>query len=201
MKRFLFILLAISLLLSLSLVCFADEGAQTEALADEGEAEFIDEGRSLIEEWGAVLMDFIAVIREYTPDDWKAVIDEQVVPWVTLAVSSILSVYIAISPVLYKIKKTSDRFNNSSDKLEKSQEVAEKAKKQLKEAQNDVQSLKAEFAEVKEGYKQMISSVSNIEKIVRLGFGNSDELIVKGYAHEIAKVGSENEKNEENKKA
>ena len=204
MKRLLFLLLALSLGLALALPCFAEELAERE-LADteltQEEQGLIDKGKAVIAEWGEIIVDFIDVIREYTPEDWRVVIDEQIVPWVTLAVSSILSVYIAISPVLVKIKRTSDRFNNSSDKLDESKAVAEKAKEQLKSAQEQVESLKAEFEEVKEGYKQMISSVSNIEQIVRLGFGNSDELIIKGYAHEIAKVGKEDEKVEESKKA
>jgi soluble cytochrome b562 len=120
---------------------------------------------------------------------------------VTLAVSAVLSIYLAISPVLYKIKKTSDTFDKASDKLDKSQELTEKAKKQLKSTQDDIMKLEGEFAEVKEGYKQMITSVSNIEKIVRLAFENNDELIVKGFANEIAKVGSEDEVIKENEKA
>ena len=194
MKRLLFLTLSLILMMGLALPCFAEE-----AVAEE--AGLIEAGKELIVEWGEILMGVIDVIKEYTPDDWRTVIDEQVVPWVTLAVSSILSVYIAISPILYKIKKTSDRFDNSSDKLDEAKDTAEKAKKQLKAAQEDIQKLEGEFNEVKEGYKKMISSVSNIERIVRLGFENSDELIVKGYAHEIAKVGNENEVIKENEKA
>lgn len=194
MKRLLFILMALTLVFTLALPCFAEE-------MSEEELGLIEKGKAVIAEWGEILLGVIDTIREYTPEDWRVVIDEQIVPWVTLAVSSILSVYIAISPVLVKIKRTSDRFNNSSDKLDESKAVAEKAKKQLESAQAQVESLKTEFEEVKEGYKQMINSVSNIEQIVRIGFGNSDELIIKGHAHEIAKVGKDNEKNQESKTA
>jgi soluble cytochrome b562 len=192
MKKVLLLALILALILALGITCFAEEL---------DEAGLIERGKQLIVEWGDILIGVIDVISEYTPDDWKVVIDEKVVPWVTLAVSAVLSIYLAISPVLYKIKKTSDTFDKASDKLDKSQELTEKAKKQLKSTQDDIMKLEGEFAEVKEGYKQMITSVSNIEKIVRLAFENNDELIVKGFANEIAKVGSEDEVIKENEKA
>lgn len=195
MKRTMFLLLTFVLTLGLALPCFAEE---TVAAEDAG---LIEAGKELIAEAGEIIMGVIDVIREYTPEDWRVVIDEQIVPWVTLAISSILSVYIAISPILVKIKKTSDRFDKSSDKLDESKAVAEKAKTQLQSAQAQIEALRSEFDEVRNGYQQMYGSISNIEKIVRIGFENSDELIVKGYANDIAKVGAENEKIEENKAA
>lgn len=193
MRRLLFILLSLTLLLALTLPCFAEDVAE--------DAGLIAEGKALIEDFGEIILGVIETVREYTPEDWKAVIDEQVVPWVTLVLSSILTLYITISPILVKIKKTSDRFDNSSDKLDESKAVAEKAKKQLESAQAEVESLKAEFKEVKDGYDKMVRSLSNIEQIVRIGFENSDELVKKGYAHEIAKVGKDNEKDKESKAA
>ena len=196
MKRIFFVLTALLLLLTLAIPCFAEEA---EAVTED--AGLIEAGKELIAEAGEIIMGVIDVIREYTPEDWRVVIDEQIVPWVTLAISSILSVYIAISPILVKIKKTSDRFDKSSDKLEESKAVAEKAKTQLQSAQAQIEALRSEFDEVKNGYQKMYGSLSNIEKIVRIGFENSDELIVKGYANDISKVGAENEKIEENKAA
>ena len=40
-------------------------------------------------------------------------------------------------------------------------------------------------------------TAENTEKILRIGFGNTDELVKKGYAREIAKVGVKDEQRKE----
>ena len=128
----------------------------------------------------------------YRPENIKFFIQENIVPWVSVVVTAIASIYIAISPVLMKIKKSSGIFDNATEKLKEAKAVAEAAKSQLKEAESEITALKGEFKEVKDGYLKMINGISNIEQIVRLGFGNTDELIVKGYANKIEKVGNVN---------
>lgn len=132
----------------------------------------------------------------YRPENIKSFIEENVAPWVAVVVTAVSSIYVAILPVLVKIKKSSGIFDGASDKLDEAKAVAETAKKQLVNAKNEIEKLKNEFTAVKDGYNKMINGISNIEEIVRLGFGNVDELIVKGYANKIEKVGNGNGKEE-----
>ena len=48
-----------------------------------------------------------------------------------------------------------------------------------------------------EGIASVKSAAENSEKILRLGFCNTEELVKKGYASEIQKVGAKDEQNEE----
>jgi hypothetical protein len=67
MKKVLLSALILALILALGITCFAEEL---------DEAGLIERGKQLIVEWGDILIGVIDVISEYTPDDWKVVIDE-----------------------------------------------------------------------------------------------------------------------------
>ncbi len=196
MKKILAVLLVFVFTFAFSLSFNFSAYAVEETLphTEDIDGEEIEQGNGAIESAGDVVMGVINTVREYSPDDFKKIIDEHIIPWVTLAISAVLGIYVAISPILAKIKKTSNIFDKSSDKLDKSSDAALKAKEQLAAAKENIESLKEEFKEVKDGYDKMLTSLSNIEKIVRIGFENTDELVIKGYAHEIAKVGAMDEK-------
>lgn len=188
MKRLLILALIIVLMaVMLTSVCFADEAVESPPIEDAEELEETAQN-SLAAWWNE--------IRRYTPDEWSEYIDEHIMPWLSLSVSAIVGIYLAISPILNKIKQTSGIFDGAAGRLDEAEAVVSEAKRKFETATKENEKLVAEFKEVKEGYKRMIKSISNIERIVRLGFENSDELIVKGYAREIEKIGGaeDNEK-------
>lgn len=118
-------------------------------------------------------------IKEETKSAWEVYVDEKLVPNIVLVLTAIGSIFIAISPILSKIRKASDKFKNATD---------------------DVNAVTSESGENKKKVANLSLRLDNIEKSVlnteqmtRLGFCNLDEIVIKGYASEIAKVG----KNEE----
>jgi hypothetical protein len=185
----------------LMLPCFGEENSETSVSLEALETM---DAEALEQEVEAEVQRWFDVILQYTPQEWEAVIKEEVVPWVTLAVSSVLAIYIAIAPILAKIKKTSEEFEKTGSRLDDAtgeangaKNEAETARKELKayqEAQNKkYDELIAAFLQVSNGYGELRSGLSNIERIVRIGFGNTEELVQKGFAREIEKVGMENE--------
>ena len=198
MKRFAFLLLTLTVLLLGVLPCYAEANSESLANLEYGE-ETVD-GEALESEAQEAVTSGIGYLLQFTPEEWKAVIDERVVPWVTLAVSAIVGIYVAISPILAKIKKTSGIFEAAGGRLDGAKERIEKAMKKTDEAGGTIQrvqgelldkydELKAEFDRVSLGYREMRTSLSNIERIVRIGFCNTEELVHKGFAREIEKVG------------
>lgn len=173
------VLVCFILVLLLAVAVHAEDAAEsgTEDIADiEAEAQ------NALAVWWSEL-------RQYTPDEWGDYIDEHIMPWISLSVSAIVGIYLAISPILKKIKETSGIFDGASGKLDEAEKIVTEAKKKYEAATGENESLRREFEKVKTGYQKMITSISNIERIVRLGFENSDELITKGYAREIEKIG------------
>ena len=210
MKRFAFLLLALTVLLLGVLPCYAEANSESLANLEYGE-ETVD-GEALESEAQEAVTSGIGYLLQFTPEEWKAVIDERIVPWVTLAVSAIVGIYVAISPILAKIKNTSGIFEEAGGRLDGAKERIEKAMKKTDEAGGTIQrvqgelldkydELKAEFDRVSLGYREMRTSLSNIERIVRIGFCNTEELVHKGFAREIEKVGETDAGREEDGEA
>lgn len=193
MRRLLFIMIAMLFIVCTAAPCYAMEDfSQTPAISEE------ELGAAVEEE----VQGWIEVILSYTPAEWKTFVEEKVVPWITLAVSSVVAVVAALLPLIKKIKGTSDIFEGAAEKLtdatKKSKEAREAADGARDKILEEYESLKKDFEAVKNGYDGMQKSLARIETVVRIGFGNTDELIRKGYANQIAKVGKEDvEENEE----
>lgn len=201
MRRMGLIAFVVILAVLLMLPCFGEENSETSVSLEALETM---DAEALEQEVEAEVQRWFDVILQYTPQEWEAVIKEEVVPWVTLAVSSVLAIYIAIAPILAKIKKTSEEFEKTGSRLDDAtgeangaKNEAETARKELKAYQEEqnrkYDELVAAFLQVSNGYGELRSGLSNIESIVRIGFGNTEELVQKGFAREIEKVGMENE--------
>lgn len=193
MKKIVAIIFAILIVMCIAVPCFAMEDySETPAISEE------DLGAAVEDE----VQGWIDTLLSYTPEEWRAFVEEKVVPWITLAVSSVVAVVAALLPLIKKIKGTSDIFEGAAEKLtdatKKSKEAREAADGARDKVLEEYESLKKDFEEVKNGYDGMKETLARIEAVVRIGFGNTDELIRKGYANQIAKVGKEDvEENEE----
>jgi uncharacterized membrane protein YhiD involved in acid resistance len=201
MRKMGLIAFVVILAVLLMLPCFGEENSETSVSLEALETM---DAEALEQEVEAEVQRWFDAILQYTPAEWEAVIKEEVVPWVTLAVSSVLAIYIAIAPILAKIKKTSEEFEKTGSRLDDAtgeangaKNEAETARKELKAYQEEqnrkYDELVAAFLQVSNGYGELRSGLSNIESIVRIGFGNTEELVQKGFAREIEKVGMENE--------
>lgn len=122
-----------------------------------------------------------------TMEGWEVYIKEEIIPVVVFIVSSVAAVYVAILPVLTSVKKASEKFKSATKDVNKAASETEQNKNDIAALGAKMDTISAEFAAIKTGLK-------NVQTISKIGFGNFTELIEKGYAHEIEKVGeSENE--------
>lgn len=122
-----------------------------------------------------------------TMEEWEMYIKEEIIPVVVFILSSVAAVYVAILPVLASVKKASEKFKSATKDVNKAASETEQNKNDIAALGAKMDTISAEFAAIKTG-------LENVQTISKIGFGNFTELIEKGYAHEIEKVGeSENE--------
>lgn len=132
-------------------------------------------------------------------NDWGAYFKEKIAPTIATVITSILSIYLAISPILSKVKKASERFNNATDGVnataKKGNENTAKIEAFTTKAVDTINNASEKLTSVLDGLDERISQIekrtSNIEQITRIGFENNADLVRNGYAAEIGRVGKE----------
>ena len=136
---------------------------------------------------------------------WEVYIKEMIVSNVVLALTTIIALWVAASPIIKKVLSALGLFNQATNDINKTVESEEQNKNNLAIMQQNIQEgftqickdIRAEFKEHKETVQRIDKATTNTEEITRIGFGNMDELVNKGYAAEIAKVGVEDEREED----
>nr|DAL67680.1 MAG TPA: hypothetical protein [Caudoviricetes sp.] len=116
---------------------------------------------------------------------WQEYIEEKLAPNIVVALSSIGTILLAATPIISKVSSAVEKFK--------------KATKDVNDTVENNGKNESRIARLEERLGAIETSAKNTEKIVRLGFCNTNELVAKGYANEIAKVGGENEGQDEEK--
>lgn len=132
---------------------------------------------------------------------WKQYLEERLIPTATAAITSLLMLWGGAYPIIKKIitatnlfGKATENVNTAAQNSKQSSENLEEYKTELASQFNEVVGATNErWQEQDERLKRIERSVANTEKIARIGFGNTEELVTKGYAAEIAKVGDKDE--------
>ena len=92
-------------------------------------------------------------------------------------------------------------FNQATSDVNATVEKGKKTDAKLAAQDEKIASFSARFDEMEKlftvGISAVKSAAENSEKILRLGFCNTEELVKKGYAAEIQKVGVKDEPSEE----
>ena len=132
---------------------------------------------------------------------WQEYVETQLIPNVVLALSAISALCVAALPIISKIQVSVQKFNQATSDVNATVENGKKTDEALA-AQNDrIAAFEARFDEMEQLFTNGIASIKtaaeNSEKILRLGFCNTEELVKKGYATEIEKVGVKDESSEE----
>ena len=125
--------------------------------------------------------------------DWQKYLEEKLIPALSAGISALVIIWLGVAPTLKKIVSAIALFNKATDNVNDTVQNGKEAKASIEDFKKEVNN---EILEQKRMIEQTGKGVSNIEKIVRIGFGNTEELVTKGYASEIAKVGNDNEENE-----
>lgn len=135
---------------------------------------------------------------------WQKYLEEELVPAATTAISAIAVIGIGISPVVKKVMSSAVKFDSATTKVNETVESGKKAvvsverfEAKIAEKMEDVmRSTQEALREQEKRVKSVETHVENTEKMIKIGFCNMKELVTKGYASAIAKVGTENEQNE-----
>ena len=120
---------------------------------------------------------------------WKEYVENSLIPNIVIALTSIGTVCVAAIPIIIKVRNAIDNFKLATKDVNDT--VANNGKTEKK-----VVELEERIAGLEERLGSIETSSQNTEQMVRIAFCNTDELVRKGYAKEIAKVGS-NEVEEE----
>lgn len=120
---------------------------------------------------------------------WKEYVENSLIPNVVLALTSIGMICLAALPILKKIKSTIDIFKSATQDVNDTVANNGKTEKKVVELEERIAGLEDRLGSIE-------TSSKNTEQIVRIAFCNTDELVKKGYAKEIAKVGSDEDNKE-----
>lgn len=113
---------------------------------------------------------------------WQEYIENKLVPNVVFALSGIGAICIAAIPVCKRIIDAAEKFKSATFDVNAAVTNDKKTKQELSD-------IEARLIRIEQ-------AAANTEKIVQIGFCNLDELVSKGYAAEIAKVGEEGDDHE-----
>lgn len=152
---------------------------------------------------------------EYTPEQWSAYLKEQVTPYVAVTLVELCALYLVASPILEKVKKASEALCKSRDDLKETNENAsedakrskaryikmQKAvedavgtiKEEMRAAMKEIRATKEQIAQDNESIRADMKRVYEMESDIllmgKLGFGEDTELVKKGIASQIARIG------------
>ncbi len=115
--------------------------------------------------------------------EWEEYIKNDLIPNAVTVLTAVGTICVAAIPVANKIIKAASKFNSATH------DVKETVKNNSKNEDR--------IANLETSINRIESVAANTEQIVRLGFCNTDELVKKGYAVEIAKVGQNGANNGE----
>ena len=136
---------------------------------------------------------------------WKEYVENELVPNIVVALSSISVILIAVLPVVSKVMNTIKSFNAATkdvnDTAKCGNDNAEKIENFTEQVGENLQGIADNFTNNVKALDERISRIEqssqNTETITRIGFGNMEELVQRGYAAEIEKVGKNEEQGKE----
>lgn len=151
---------------------------------------------------------------------WQEYVQNDLIPNAVLAMSTAGTLCIAALPIIAKVQNAVTGFNQATKDVNDTVQNDKALTQTVGEYRNELNTALAEIRELKNDMKKSSTDLKremnvtietfkgdvqktigtvektadNIEKVCRLGFCNNEELVRKGYAHEIEKVGAEDGK-------
>lgn len=132
---------------------------------------------------------------------WREYVENKLIPNAVLALSSVAALCVIALPIMSKIKEIIAMFTKATSDVNDTVESGKRNNERLDEQDRKIESFFERFDKIEKVFTDEMDSLKhtaeNTEKILRIGFGNTDELVKKGYAREIAKVGVKDEQRKE----
>lgn len=131
---------------------------------------------------------------------WHEYVETKLAPNIMLALTTISSLAIASIPIISKVQDSLSRFNKATEDINDTVGKGRHTQESIEEQDKRISKLDERFNSLERKIDDKMlpieKATSNTEDIVRIGFCNMEELVKKGYATEIEKVGVENEQEE-----
>ncbi len=108
---------------------------------------------------------------------WKEYLENSLIPNIVLALTSISTILFAAMPIINRVSSALNMFKSATKDVNDTIVNNDKNEQRIAELEKSLGNIK--------------TATNNTEKIVRLAFCNTDELVKKGFAKEIAKVGKD----------
>jgi len=140
---------------------------------------------------------------DWSAVDWQDLIENKVVPAAVMGISLVGSVYVAFITVKNKVLAASAKFERASETANASASAANESAKLSAEAREATARFQEELAARMERLEKrqteevmamrvqmecMARETEKMEDMLRVGFGNIDELVAKGSAREALKL-------------
>ena len=142
---------------------------------------------------------------KWSMEEIDAYINGTVIPAVVMVVATLVTLYVSLAPIFNKGKAVMAKFNKASDDITATAGESEQTKKDTKA---ELDKLSGEYKQLLEQNKQLEtryaaleavvtsemaafrSMAGDIERMLIVGFCNNRELVEKGYAKQIARLGA-----------
>ncbi len=122
------------------------------------------------------------------PENWQTYIEEELLPVITMVLTVIAGIYVAISPILAKIRKASEKFKSATEDVNIATGTVKSNDRKISELEA-LLSQKIEHMEKESAANR--KTMLEIEQMLRLGLGNMNELVMKGCARSIVAIGQD----------
>ena len=133
-------------------------------------------------------------------ESWTKEDTKEILSGVAVGVGGVLTALGVFVPVYKKIKKAQNDLTSATTGLTTERKNNEDFAKRLEKSENESRKQEAEFRSAlksnNEQIDKMFKTLNRIEEICKLGFVNNKELVSKGIANLISKVGEDEEHKE-----
>ena len=127
-------------------------------------------------------------------EHFRTYAEEKIIPIVVFVITAIGTIYVAISPVLGRIKKASEKFKSATEDVNGARDESYRTRKEMKALEEE---LRCDIVAVKEHERKTDETLQRMEHIMRVGFENIPELVAGGYAREIERIATAGEERKE----
>lgn len=157
---------------------------------------------SLITEEGTSDNEIASKNEEAEPSVWTVYLKEKILPGVVFVITAAFLCWTAISPILSKFIKSINNFKEATSAVLDANKKADKSSEDMransqeisKAFDNHKEQVNKDLLEMREQISDLLSYTKQITEILKIGFGNMDELVKKGCASEVLKVGDLDDK-------
>lgn len=117
---------------------------------------------------------------------WQEYLETKLIPNAVIVISAVGTLCVAALPIINKVQLALDKFGKATDDIDTTVKSGKRTDDAIYEQNEKIASFKGELDDIK-------ALVGDTKEMVRIGMCHTKELVINGYAAEIAKVGNHDE--------